>query len=265
MIPTENLTTDKAIVDKTKRPVRDHRVVRPDRSLEESCALAAFISVNGIKAHALFDTGCESTMMSQQFADVNKIELQEFSNPMPLQLAVKGSRSVVYYGSQAQVTHGPIDRKVQFDIINLDTYDVVFGVPSLLDIKANLNFEHETPIITIGGTNVDRALPPPIKVLRKIRALSRNKINPFMRQKTTEWINEYPDVFGPIPLKLPPLREINHQIPLIDENKKYHYHLPRCPDALKVELYEKIKKYTSAKWWIPKQVGQAAPMLCVFK
>ncbi|KZS93895.1 hypothetical protein SISNIDRAFT_395303, partial [Sistotremastrum niveocremeum HHB9708] len=109
--------------------------------------LAAFISVNGIKAHALFDTGCESTMMSQQFADVNKIKLQEFSNPMPLQLAVKGSRSVVYYGSQAQVTHGPIDRKVQFDIINLDTYDVVFGVPSLLDIKANLNFEHEAPII----------------------------------------------------------------------------------------------------------------------
>ncbi|KZT32161.1 hypothetical protein SISSUDRAFT_994344, partial [Sistotremastrum suecicum HHB10207 ss-3] len=262
MIPTENLTTDKAIVDKTKRPVRDHRVVRPDRSLEESCALAAFISVNGIKAHALFDTGCESTMMSQQFADVNKIELQEFSNPMPLQLAVKGSRSVVYYGSQAQVTHGPIDRKVQFDIINLDTYDVVFGVPSLLDIKANLNFEHETPIITIGGTNDSLFMASRVYKVNNNKK-GHNMTPEEVRQKTTEWINEYPDVFGPIPLKLPPLREINHQIPLIDENKKYHYHLPRCPDALKVELYEKIKKYTSAKWWIPKQVGQAAPMLCV--
>ncbi|KZT43950.1 hypothetical protein SISSUDRAFT_977532, partial [Sistotremastrum suecicum HHB10207 ss-3] len=232
--------------------------------MKETCALAAFISVNGIKAHALFDTGCESTMMSQQFADVNKIDLQEYSNPMPLQLAVKGSRSVVYYGSQAQVLHGPIDRKIQFDIINLDTYDVVFGVPSLLDIKANLNFETDSPIITIGGSPIHRALPPPPKVLKKIRAIARHSMTPEeVEQKTSEWIAEYPDVFGPVPLKLPPLREINHQIPLIDENKRYHYHLPRCPDVLKIELYEKIKKYTMANWWVPKQAGQAAPMLCV--
>lgn len=34
-----------------------------------------------------------------------------------------------------------------------------------------------------------------------------------------QWIAEYSDLLGPIPLQLPPLREVNHTIPLIDENK----------------------------------------------
>ncbi|OBZ76509.1 Transposon Ty3-G Gag-Pol polyprotein [Grifola frondosa] len=44
--------------------------------------------------------------------------------------------------------------------------------------------------------------------------------------------------------ELPPFREINHQIPLIDPDKQYRYHLPRCPDAKKPELLEKIARYT---------------------
>jgi hypothetical protein len=48
------------------------------------------------------------------------------------------------------------------------------------------------------------------------------------------------------PERLPPLREVNHKIPLIDESKRYKYHSPRCPDSLKPELMEKIARYTCA-------------------
>jgi hypothetical protein len=48
--------------------------------------------------------------------------------------------------------------------------------------------------------------------------------------------------------RLPPLREVNHRIPLVDEDKRYKYHLPRCPDSLKPELIEKIARYTRAGW-----------------
>jgi len=58
---------------------------------------------------------------------------------------------------------------------------------------------------------------------------------------------------------------INHQINLIDPNKWINYHLPKCPDALKEELAEKISQYTSAGWWVPATVRQAVPMLCVLK
>jgi hypothetical protein len=64
---------------------------------------------------------------------------------------------------------------------------------------------------------------------------------------------------------LPPLREVNHRIPIMDENKRYKYHSPRCLDSLKPELIEKIARYTRAGWWEPIQVDQVAPMLCVHK
>ena len=41
--------------------------------------------------------------------------------------------------------------------------------------------------------------------------------------------------------------------------------MPRCPDALKPQLMEKIEKYTRSGWWEPKTVPQAAPMLCIPK
>ena len=41
--------------------------------------------------------------------------------------------------------------------------------------------------------------------------------------------------------------------------------MPKCPDALKEELAEKISRYTSAGWWIPATVRQAVPMLCILK
>ncbi|KAG9223377.1 hypothetical protein CCMSSC00406_0009268 [Pleurotus cornucopiae] len=69
---------------------------------------------------------------------------------------------------------------------------------------------------------------------------------------------------GP-PDGLPPLRDINHTIPLLDEGKRYNYYLPKCPDSLKSQLSEKITRYTRTGWWEAAQVDQAAPMLCVFK
>jgi len=61
------------------------------------------------------------------------------------------------------------------------------------------------------------------------------------------------------------LWEVNHQIPLIDGNKRYKYHASRCPDSLKNKLSKKIKHYTCTEWWEPTQVEQAAPMLCIRK
>ena len=41
--------------------------------------------------------------------------------------------------------------------------------------------------------------------------------------------------------------------------------MPKCLDALKEELAEKISRYTSAGWWVPATVRQAVPMLCILK
>ena len=71
---------------------------------------------------------------------------------------------------------------------------------------------------------------------------------PRLREK---WIAKCADILSGAPERLPPLREINHQIPLVDDKKKYNYHLPKCPDSMRKPLTEKIDTYCKAGWWCP--------------
>ncbi|KAL7280521.1 hypothetical protein ACG7TL_005453 [Trametes sanguinea] len=80
-----------------------------------------------------------------------------------------------------------------------------------------------------------------------------------------KWYAKTEDIMRPPPETLPPFREVNHRIPLIDEQKKYRYHLPRCADVVKPELLAKINRYVAAGWWRPVTCEQAAPLLCVAK
>ncbi|KAF9006390.1 hypothetical protein BDZ89DRAFT_965954 [Hymenopellis radicata] len=65
---------------------------------------------------------------------------------------------------------------------------------------------------------------------------------------------------------MPPWREVNHEINLVDDDKRYHYHIPaRCPHSLRDELREKTQRYLRAGWWEACTVEQAAPLLCVPK
>ena len=80
-----------------------------------------------------------------------------------------------------------------------------------------------------------------------------------------QWYDEFEDILGGTKDELPPWREVNHEIHLIDDDKRYHYHLPRCPHSLRGELHDKINRYVNAGWWEPRSVNQAAPMLCIPK
>ena len=79
------------------------------------------------------------------------------------------------------------------------------------------------------------------------------------------WLDSAADILTGALNHLPPCREVNHKIPLIDENKQYNYHLPRCPEALKTQLIDKMQKYKDAGWWEERNVSQATPMMCVYK
>jgi hypothetical protein len=85
------------------------------------------------------------------------------------------------------------------------------------------------------------------------------KMGTFTEDNITElrakWLQSCQDIMNGVPEELPPMRGVNHHIPLIDENKQYHYHLPWCPDSMKVQLMEKIMRYTWAGWWESVQTG----------
>src|SRR5229473_2697186 len=96
-----------------------------------------------------------------------------------------------------------------------------------------------------------------------LEVLSKEEeVLPSLRSK---WVEHASDILSGAPSGLPPLREVNHKIPLIDDNKRHKHYLPRCPDSLKSQLINKIQLYTSNGWWEETNVSQAAPMLCVLK
>jgi len=99
------------------------------------------------------------------------------------------------------------------------------------------------------------------KEVKQMGTLTEDDI-PELRAK---WLRSCQDIMNGVPEELPPMCGVNHHIPLIDENKRYHYHLPQCPDSMKVQLMEKITHYTRAGWWESVQTDQAAPMLCIPK
>ncbi|KAJ3574767.1 hypothetical protein NP233_g1561 [Leucocoprinus birnbaumii] len=79
------------------------------------------------------------------------------------------------------------------------------------------------------------------------------------------WYEEYADIMQGPPNQLPPFREVNHEINLIDDKKLYHYRMPRCPNSMRSQFHEKLLQYTNAGWWEFKSVSQAAPLMCIPK
>ena len=49
-------------------------------------------------------------------------------------------------------------------------------------------------------------------------------------QLCRSWDNNITDLLSGIPLKLLPIWEVNHEINLIDPEKRIHYRLPKCPE-----------------------------------
>ena len=60
-----------------------------------------------------------------------------------------------------------------------------------------------------------------------------------------QWFKRYEHLFEEPKPVLPPKREVEHQILLIDEDKRYAYYMSRCPDYLKEQLQDKINKYVA--------------------
>ena len=71
------------------------------------------------------------------------------------------------------------------------------------------------------------------------------------RRLQQQWHDEFGEILQGTKEELPPLREVNHEINLIDPTKKYMYHLPQCPTVVKDEFHAKLNRYINAGWCEP--------------
>ena len=88
----------------------------------------------------------------------------------------------------------------------------------------------------------------PVATARRLAGIRATKLitEEDIPRLQNQWFQDYNDILSGMVPKLPPLWEVNHRIPLIDEGKQYSYHLHRCPDVLKQQLSDKIQAYTDA-------------------
>jgi hypothetical protein len=219
------------------------------------------VQINGHPCRALVDSGSLGDFISSTLAEQLRVQRIELATPVGVQLAVQGSRTKINYGTRVQFNYQKIDEQRYFDIINISNFDVILGTPFLYQHQVSVGLN---PSRIIVGS--DEALP-----LRgeSVTTLSSRSMAVY-DQKIDQVRQELTDYAKPLCKKasetpLPPLRAINHRIPLIDPSKKYTWRPSRCPEPLLDHWVEKRNAYVETGRWEPSPSFNAVPMLCIPK
>ncbi|KAF8239861.1 hypothetical protein L208DRAFT_1185836, partial [Tricholoma matsutake] len=214
------------------------------------------MKIHGLEANVLLDSGCTADSVSPEFTISVNIKVQKLIEPMPLQLGTVGSQSKINFGLFAEFKLRTVKADHYFDVINLNRYDAIVGTVFMRKYGIILDFERDQ--VWFQGQVIPTILAESAKAQKPLD----KKDIPQLRE---EWLEICKDILKGVPERPPPMREINHQIPLVDEKKRYNYHLPKCPDSMRQPLADKIERYCRAGWWRPACTEQAAPMLVVPK
>jgi hypothetical protein len=132
-------------------------MTRPIRVNDEDLCLAAYVTINGVKAYTLFDSGSMTDAVSPDFTRVANVPIYELEKPLTLQLGCAGSRSKINFGTESHIEFGSIAKDTYLDVANLDKYDSILGTPFLRKHGIMLDFDHNE--IVIRGKQRIAALP----------------------------------------------------------------------------------------------------------
>ncbi|EJF55512.1 hypothetical protein DICSQDRAFT_38663, partial [Dichomitus squalens LYAD-421 SS1] len=197
------------------------------------------VYVNDKPVRALVDTGSMADFISTTVVDQLGLHKEILAKPLPVQLAVHGSRSKINCGTTVDFKYQGIDCKRRFDVVNLDNYDMILGTPFL--------FQHKVAI-GLNPTRISVGTMDPVDIsgeeVAVITSAAADLLEDELEKLRTELKRDAADLCQDgARAALPPLRDVNHAIPLIDETKVYSWRPSKCPDALRPLWHEKKKAY----------------------
>ena len=139
-------------------PVRGQRTslkvtsqVRPRPDLPSDC-MVIHGSVNGLVGTILLDSGSSINAISPAFGGVAGVTAHTLEHPVGLQLGCVGSRSKINFGAQVELAVGNTRFPVYLDVVNLDHYDMVLGIPFMRTRDVVLDFGRNE--VRFGSTSV---------------------------------------------------------------------------------------------------------------
>ena len=219
------------------------------------------VTVDGHPARALLDTGSLGDFMSSTLADQLGVKKEVLDAPLALQLAVQGSRSKVNSVTTVKLQYQDINESRTFDIINLNSYDLILGTPWMHQHQVCVGFN---PARIVIGSDEAQPLKAGNDTKLMVHALTPDG---QAVEDAREELRQYaaPLCKGIAETNLPPLRDINHTIPLIDEEKTYPWRPSRCPEIFREQWVEKRDAYIKSGRWNITSARNTVPMLLIPK
>ncbi|KAF8222009.1 hypothetical protein L208DRAFT_1526273, partial [Tricholoma matsutake] len=219
------------------------------------------VQINGHPAQELLDSGLLGDFMSTALADQLKVKKVELQKPLLLQLAVQGSHSKVNWGTTVNFKYQSINKEQHFDIANLSSYDIILGTPWLYVHCMTMGIN---PARMIVGSN--KALPLKGDAVTKISSRAMEVAEEDLQWARDELIEyAHPLCKEMVETGLPPLRAINHEIPLIDIGKVYPWRPSRCPKMFQPQWTVKKNAYLASGHWKVTSARNMVPMLLIPK
>jgi len=225
------------------------------------CPVVVTVHIEGQPVRALIDTGSLADFMSLTLAEQLRVKRLPLEKPLTIQLAVQGSRSKVNFGTKVQFQYQGTDYDRYFDVINLQSYDLILGTPFLFQHQVLVGLN--SPRVILGSKTPLAMKGPQVSVLES-RATDIYEEN-LGRVREQLMAEAKPLCSQSGATALPPFRAINHSIPLIDENKIYPWRALHCPEALRPLWVEKKNTYLRTGRWEMTAARNTCPMLLLPK
>ena len=219
------------------------------------------VKINGQPIRALLDTGSMADFLSTTVVDQLHLKRTVYEKPLSVQLAVHGSRSKINCGTTVNLQYQTINCDRRFDIANLDNYDAILGTPFLYQHQVAIGFNPSRVIV--GSSDPLEMKGPEVSTITSAAADLLNQGLDELRKQLRQEANDLcPDTSR---TALPPLRDVNHRIPLIDEKKIYHFRPSKCPDAFRDQWRNKKNAYLETGRWRTATGHNAIPLLMIPK
>lgn len=217
--------------------------------------------MNGQPAQALINTGSLADFVSLTLVEQLKLERIMLEKPLTIQLAVQGSQSKVNFSVKVHFQYQGTDYARYFDVINLQSYDMILGTPFLYQHQVMVGLN--SPCIVLGSKVPLEMKGAQVSVLES----QATEVYKESLEQVREWLCKLarPLCSQAGTTTLPPLQAISHYIPLIDEEKIYPWRPSKCPEPLRPLWVEKKKAYLKSGCWKLTTTRNTCPMLLIPK
>ena len=202
-----------------KVPLEQMSMRLKDQSRKIPEPIVVLAKINGHQVQALLDNGSMADFLSTTVVDQLDLQSEQYAKPLPVQLAVHGSRSKINCRVRVNFQYQDISCERGFNIANLDNYDAILGTPFLFQHKVVIGIN--PPCVVVGSAKPVEIEGPDVVTIKSAGASlledELTKLRSKLRQEAEDLCAD------PSKTTLPPFRAVNHTIPLMDEWKIYRF------------------------------------------